>query len=68
MVTHKEFLKLYAEKKYGDIRVCSVCGDKHSSFIDATNPIDVTFLCYAHWKEKDRLKDMESRQTVARHT
>ena len=68
MVTNKEWLKLYAEKKDGDIRVCSVCGEKHSPFIDASNPINVTFLCYSHWKERDRLKDIENRETLARHT
>ena len=68
MVTNKEFLKLYAEKKDGDIRVCSVCGEKHSPFIDASNPINVTFLCYSHWKEIDKQKDIEGRETVARHT
>ena len=68
MTTHKEFLKLYAEKKDGDIRVCSVCGEKHSPFIDASNPINITFLCYSHWKETDKQKDIENRQTVARHT
>ena len=69
MTTYTNFLKLYAEKSkdLGDIRVCSVCGETHASFIDATNPIDVTFLCYAHWREKDRQKDMESRETAARH-
>ena len=73
MTTYKEFVELYERKspeEFIKMKTCSVdrCEEVNCSFIDATNPIDVTFLCYAHWKEKDRLKDMESRQTVARHT
>ena len=70
MTTYKEFLKLYAEKsrELRDIRVCKICGEKDSSFIDASNPIDVVFLCQTHWRERDKIKDMESRETVARHT
>ena len=68
MTTQKEFLKLYAEKKDGDIRVCVICGEKDSSFIDASNPIDVVFLCHIHWRERDKIKDMERLESVARHT
>ena len=68
MTTHKEFLQAYSNKTDGDMRVCEICGEKHSPFIDASNPIDVVFLCHTHWRERDKLKDIESRQTVARQT
>ena len=70
MTTYKEFLKLYAEKsrELRDIRVCVICGEKDSSFIDASNPIEVIFLCHTHWRERDKIKDMERLESVARHT
>ncbi len=70
MTTYKEFLKLYAEKsrELRDIRVCVICGEKDSSFIDGSNPLDISFLCHTHWRERDKIKDMESRETLARHT
>ena len=69
MTTYKEFLKLYAEKsrELRDIRVCEICGEKDSSFIDASNPIEVIFLCHTHWRERDKIKDMERLESVARH-
>ena len=68
MTTEKEFLQAYSNKTDGDMRVCVICGEKDSSFIDASNPIEIIFLCHTHWRERDKIRDMERRETLARHT
>ena len=73
MTTYKEFVELYEKKsaeEYIQMKTCSIdgCKETNCSFIDSSNKLDIKFYCTEHWRDKDKLKDMESRQTVARHT
>ena len=73
MTTYKEFVELYERKspeEYIKMKTCSVdrCEEVNCSFIDASDKLEIKFYCLEHWRDKDRLKDMESRQSVARHT
>ena len=73
MVTQKEFIELYKKKspeEFIKMKTCSVdgCKETNCSFIDSRDMLDVKFYCTEHWRDRDRLRDMESRQSVARHT
>jgi len=73
MTTYKEFIQLYEKKspeEFIKMKTCSVdgCKETNCSFIDSRDMLDVKFYCTEHWRDRDRLRDMESRQSVARHT
>ena len=73
MVTQKEFIQLYEKKspeEFIKMKTCSVdgCRETNCSFINASDKLDIKFYCLEHWRDRDKLKDMESRQSVARHT
>ena len=73
MTNWKQFIELYERKspeEYIKMKTCSVdgCRETNCSFIDATNKLEIQFYCASHWRDKDKLKDIENRQTVARHT
>ena len=73
MVTQKEFIQLYEKKspeEFIKMKTCSVyqCEETNCSFIDASDMLEIKFYCIKHWRDRDKLRDMESRQSVARHT
>ena len=73
MTTYKEFIELYKKKspeEFIKMKTCSVdgCKETNCSFIDSRDMLDIQFYCTEHWRDRDRLRDMESRQSVARHT
>ena len=73
MTTYKEFIQLYEKKspeEFIKMKTCSVdrCEEVNCSFIDASDKLEIKFYCLEHWRDRDKLRDMESRQSVARHT
>ena len=73
MTTYKEFIELYEKKspeEYIKMKTCSVdgCKETNCSFIESIDMLDIKFYCTKHRREKNKLRDIESRQTVARHT
>ena len=70
MTNWKQFIELYEKKspeEYIKMKTCSVdgCRETNCSFIDASNRLDVKFYCTEHWRDRDKVRDIQS---LARHT
>ena len=71
--TYKEFVELYDKKsaeEYIQMKTCSTegCKETNCSFIDASNKLEIKFYCTEHWRDRDKVRDMENVQSLARHT
>jgi len=70
MTNWKQFIELYERKspeEYIKMKTCSTegCKETNCSFIDASNRLDVKFYCTEHWRDRDKVRDIQS---LARHT
>ena len=73
MTTYKEFIQLYKKKspeEFIKMKTCSVdgCKETNCSFIDSRDMLDIKFYCTEHWRDRDKLRDIENIQSLARHT